>query len=398
MRYIMAMLMAAVMLAVPAMAFDISSYDFSSIEDQDNSMVSSSGSYTYNRVAVDENNVFSDQNVYSGLIFGADEGVQYKDHDANTGAIVANKIDTDANIDRNGDGVVKDVDANGDGRIADVDTDGNGIIDPDEIEVEEGVAGVRSDITRQFIQQKGTAYVTLMPNDVQYDPEKKPVTPVVVDIGFTKSNLAWVSGDMDKFVATPVSYAVAGGNYMDAVPDKLSPDCNNVWLYEQEKEAPISIEAKGDAWLMDAYVGSASNAKLVMTDEWGTSGDASNYVKPTATMSGYAERFGGYNDAYVDESSEFVNGLPTNSVDIDFGDEQQVVSHYWNTGFGLDFDAPECEDFPADIPIWTDPNHDGVYTPTGENEQIVTWPNNLPERFEEGAQYDTSGNLDHINI
>ncbi len=373
MRTILAMLMAAIMLVLPALAFDISGYDFSTIEDIDDDTVSESGTYTFNRVAVDEDNKFSPQNVYSGLIFGGDEGVQYDDKPANTGAVVANKVDTAATA------------------VIYVDNDGDGVAETP-VDV-----NTRSDITRQYIQQKGTAYVTLTPGTV-YDPENPEKPPVVVDVGFTKSNLAWISGDLDKFVATPVSYAVVGGNQLDAVPNALSPDCQNVWLYEQEQESPITIEATGDAWLLDAYAGSASNAKLVMTEDWGEAGK-SNYIKPTATMSGYAERFGGYNDAFVDESSELVQGeLPANRIDIDFGDSDQVVSNYWTTGFGLEYDEPECSDFPAVVPLWAVDPVTGINGPTGEDEEIVTWPNGLPEYYEPMAAYDSNGQLDHINL
>lgn len=369
MRTILAMLIAAIMLALPALAFDISGYDFSTIEKITDETVSESGTYTYNRVVVEEDNKFTPQDAYSGLIFGANEGVQYEDLLANTGAVVANKVDTAA---------YSDIDRNGDGVIADADNDGDGVIEDDEREV--NVPGVRSDITRQYIQQKGTASVTLTPGTV-YDPENPEKPPVVVDIGFTKSNLAWISGDLDKFVATPVSYAVAGGNQLDAVPNALSPLCQNVWLYEQEGESPITVEAVGDAWLLDAYVGSASNAKLVMTEDWGESGK-SNYIKPTATMSGYAERFGGYDDAFVDEYATLdFSGTPDNRIDIDFGDSDQIVSHYWTTGAGLLYDEPECSDFPAMVPTYGDSGYIGL-------EEIPTWPNGLPEYYEPGAMYD----------
>jgi hypothetical protein len=352
MRSILVMLIAAVLLAMPALAFELTGYDFSTIEAEDEEMVKDSGTYTFERVVVDENGAFSPQDAYSGLIFGVAEGDQFDGKPASTAAIVANKIDTAA-------------------------------------------TGVTSDVTRQFMQQKGSAYVLLTPEDAIYDPETPRAPETTVNIGFKKSNLAWVSGDLKEFTATPVSYAVAGGNWLDAVPDELSPNCNNVWLYEQEQEVPISVKANGESRLLDAYVGSASNANLVMIPSVGTAG-TSNYVPATAKMSGYAERFGGYTNAFVDAySSEFPGGVAENSIDIDFNgdlDADQIVSHYWGTGEGIALDEPECSDFPALIPVYLGG------TDTGDEEEIVTWPNSLPEFYEPLAMYDSGNNLIGVDL
>jgi hypothetical protein len=358
MRSILVMLIAIALLVVPALAFDISGYDFSSIEDEDQAMVSDSGTYTFNRVVVDEGGEFSEQDAYSGLIFGADEVDKFRDPrdnllvDAETAGIVANKVKTAA-------------------------TD------------------VNSEITRQYLQQKGTAYVLLKPGDADYhyDPEvTAPTTTTTVNIGFTKSNLAWVSGDLATFKATPASYAVAGGNGMDAVPEELSPNCKNAWLYEQEDEAPITVTANGESRLLDAYAGSASNANLVMTQSFvGSEGTFVPAAPATAKMSGYAERFAGYTDAFADTAGE------SNNIVIDFGTtdagDAATVEHFWNTGTGIVLDAPESDDFPNYVPVY----ENGA--PTGQTQDLVTWPNNIPGDYEPDAVYNpVTGEIDHFDF
>lgn len=351
MRHILAMLVAIALMAVPALAFDISGYDFSSIEDEDEAMTSSSGTYTFNRVVVDEDGDFSAQNAYSGMIFGVDEEDEFEDTitdpenpflvDAMTAGIVANKVTTAA-------------------------TD------------------VKSDITRQYLQQKGTAYVMLKSDETVYDPEVPKTPTASVDIGFTKSNLAWVSGDLASFEATPVSYAVVGGNGIAAVPDELSPICNNVWLFEREDEVPIIVTANGESRLLDAYAGSASNANLVMTPSVGVEG-TSNYVPATAKMSGYAERFAGYTDAFADSSGD------ANSIDIDFGEDAKV-EHFWTTGSGIELDAPESDDFPNYIPVYVGGEYKG-------DQEMVTWPNNVPGSYEPYAvDEDGDGDTDRFEF
>jgi hypothetical protein len=327
MRSILVMLIAIALLAVPALAFDISGYDFSSIEDEDQAMVSDSGTYTFNRVVVDDNGEFTGQNAYSGLIFGVDEEDEFTNSngdliEAETAGIVANKVKTEAD-------------------------------------------GISSTITRQYLQQKGSAYVTL--RDIT-DPENPP--KITVDMGFTKSNLAWASGNLKSFTATPVSYAVVGGNGLNAVPEDLSPLCKNAWLYEQENEVPITVKATGSASLLEAYVGSQSKASLTMVPEGKTSDEA-------ARMSGYAERFAGYTDAFVDDYLDYEKDPDDNKIIIDFGpvdgEDAATIEHYWTRENPIVLDEPTCDDFPNQIPVY-DESEDKVVG----YQELVTWPNNYP--------------------
>lgn len=315
MKGTIALILALALLMVPALAYK-PTIPTSAIDEISQQYVKDYGAYSFSRTAVDTGYQYTPQYAYSGMLFGADEGKEILGGVGYTAGVVANKITTDALT---------------------VDDDTGRLVD----------GAVDSQITRQYIQQGGSAYVTLAPG---YDPETEEQT--VVDMGFSKTDLAWISGDLDKFVVTPQSYAAVGGNNLEAVPKELSPDCKNAWLIERETQLPISIEAKGDSRLLDAYAGTASDANLVMTSE-GAGGSNSE-----ATMSGYAERFAGYTGAKVNAATDFVdeNGNPVfvdNSVVMDFGKgdgknpEDNTVENFWVTDLGVSFNAPDYEDFPA---------------------------------------------------
>lgn len=322
MRSILVMLMAIALLAVPAMAFE-PTIPVSSIEAVKEQLVKDQGAYSFARTAVDVNYEFSPQFVYSGMLFGVDEsgGVDPADYlyggHGYTAGVVANDIGTNAYV---------------------YNEDEDPAIPDDEY-----IEGVNSGITRQYIQQGGSAYVTLTPG---YDPENEAET--TVDMGFTKTNLAWISGDLDLFEVTPQSYAAVGGNYLEAVPKDLSPTCQNAWLIEREKQLPITVEAVGESRLLEAYAGTASEANLVMTAEGKGSAAA-------ATMSGYAERFAGYTDAKVNSYSGYdLNDWKDNSIVMDFGSavdadgNDNTVEHFWITDLGVSFNDPDYEDFPGE--------------------------------------------------
>jgi len=350
MKYVAALLLALAMFAVPGLAF-VPNIPVSALENITSSMTADYGSYTFQRFAVDagetDTTPFSPQDAYSGMIFGSGAGkpgllaagldeegeviyvpsnhVGFGNNFAYTGGILANKISTDAAYiytDPLGGTTIQDVGA---------------------------------DTTRQYIQQGGNMYVTFVPEGS--DPE---VTTGYSQMGLSKTNLAWISSKVDLFVVDAQSYGVVGGNFIDAVPVELSPYCKNVWLWEQEREAPIAIYTEGDGDLIDAYAGTASNVNLKLYPESVNNDDAKTL------MSGYAERFAGYDNA------EVAGNLPTtdgpniwneNKVVMDFGSlgEENVVENYWTTSDGVFWNEPFCADFPNTEP-------DGFF------EGSATWP------------------------
>jgi hypothetical protein len=348
MKAIIALLIAMALIIVPASAFT-PTIPYSTIEAQTEEMINDYGIYSYQRTVVDDGKTLSPQNTYSGLLFGAAEGTNFNFlplmKEGYTAGVVGNVIETTGGIyDENGD-----IDA----------------------------GTVRSDITRQWVQQGGTASVTLAPNGIKYDPEN-PNNPLpTVDMSFSKSNLAWVSGDLDEFSVSPESYAAVGGNYLNEVPMELSPHCQNAWLIEREEQQPITVTAQGfNTRLLEAYAGTASNANLVMTpsmgsidlveDGFGNTMAVGTGTLANAKMSGYAERFAGYDDAWVSVYDDSYLTTPTygpNKIVMDFGsdDADNLVENFWISGDGLDFDAPQYSDFPNEVA------GDGIY-----NGQI-TW-------------------------
>jgi hypothetical protein len=188
-------------------------------------------------------------------------------------------------------------------------------------------------------------------------------------MGLSKTNLAWISSKVDSFTVDAQSYGVVGGNFIDAVPVELSPFCKNVWLWEQEREQPITIYTEGDADLIEAYAGTASNANLKLLPESVNNDDAKTL------MSGYAERFAGYDNAEVAGNLPSLDGPAIwneNKIVMDFGstiyddegeviDTENVVENYWTTSLGVAWNEPFCEDFPN-----TEPD--------GDFEGLATWP------------------------
>jgi len=337
-KYIAALLLALALLAVPGLAF-VPVIPVSDLEKITTPMASDYGTYSYTRVAVDagatNSEEYTPQHVYSGILFGADEKDTFVDasgilRDANTGGVVANDMKTAALIfDQNGD----------------------------------PVEGVATDTTRQYIQQAGKVWLTQNPvgsdneNGVPYS-----------EMGFEKKQVAWMSSKMDIFEATPESQAAVGGNWLEFVPNELSPDCQNAWLIEREAmdySTPIYVVALGDADLKEAFGGSMSTSSLKLYP-------ASNSNTPAkALMSGYTERFAGYDDASIAANSpwttdDLTDTYSDNEIIMDIGSAS--VENFWMTYEGVEFDAPTAADFPADLPGSLD-------YPSG----WITWQDETPE-------------------
>ncbi len=347
MKAIIAILIALALMLVPALAFT-PTIPTSTIEAITDSYTKDTATYSYERYVVEEDNVFTPQYAYSGVLFGADQG-EYTDpnigdHEGYTAAVVGNVITTDA-------------------------TD------------------VTSDITRQYIQQGGSAYITQVPGNLVYDPENQETPQPTITMGFTKSNLAWVSGDLTSYSVDADSYAAVGGNYLETIPTALSPYCQNAWLIEREDEQPITISAVGSGTsLLDAYAGTASKASLTMYPGVGDleledyNGDGvpetvtGTGTAPKALMSGYAERFAGYDGAEVNQYDDIYSAgssLGENKIVMDFGDNS-LVENFWIMEGGVDFDAPTYADFPLTSDPITDA--DGTITWADEGSDDVGFP------------------------
>lgn len=254
-----------------------------------------SASYSYTRAVADAgtSNAIG-QNAYSGVLFGADQGVK---------------------SDGNNEGLMGGVVANG---ITTTPT---------------GAVG----LTRQVIEQTGTASVTTVPASY-YDNENQVDTPVVKE-SISNTNLAWVSGDLTSFSATPSSFGVVGGNYIDPAYQGDVTGCGNVWLYENDPTAPTIKVSTDNGNLLDAYAGSASTASLTAFPQIpGTNGF---FTPAKVTMSGYSENFAGYDGASVSPVDSSGSG---DSVKMDIGTSEIVDS--WNAHAGVyPFDNPVNSDF-----------------------------------------------------
>jgi hypothetical protein len=345
MKYIAALLLALALLALPALAFvpTASQLPVDDIEKITDNMQSDYGYYSYSHIAVDSSDPnnessYTPQFVYSGMLFGADnkDDTPLTDIQGNsyTAGVLANRINTSAwswkaNPDFNESLPVS-------------------VNNSREIFVE----GVNSDITRQYVNQGGSMYIAMTP--IGSDAERHVGYN---EMGFTKTNFAWISSKIDQFQVEASSQGAIGGNYLQGVPNELSPVCQNAWLIERECDpstiTPITITAIGDADLKEAYAGSKSTASLKIYP--------SDIDSPAnAKMSGYAERFAAYTDA--DVAGNFPANDPTatswsdNEILMTLGNGE--IENFWIGGRGLAFDAPDCEDFPDEFPSFGD----------------VTWP------------------------
>jgi len=347
-KYIAALLLALALLAVPGLAF-VPTIPITAIEGIKETSQADSGSYTFTRVAVDagETNTqtYTPQYVYSGMLFGADEAdksIASPEDDAYTAGVLANLIKTRA--------------AYGTELIANPEYDS--VTNPNVPRtIEVPADGVGTDTTRQYIYQGGNIYLTTTP--IGSDAENE--VDWSVDMGFSKTNLAWMSSTMDQFTVDAESQGVVGGNFLQAVPVELSPVCQNAWLIERECEPEsITVAAWGDADLKEAYAGTKSTADLKLYPK-----DVDSAA--SAKMSGYAEEFAGYTDADVAGNSPANTQDPTdtwsdNEITMLLGNRE--IENFWITGDGVTFDAPECEDFPE--------MGDGTFG-------LITWPTVEPD-------------------
>jgi hypothetical protein len=327
-KYIAALLLALALIAVPGLAF-VPTIPVSTIENISENMQVDYGSYSYSHIAVDHGDSntepsYTPQFVYSGMLFGADnkDNTPLTDNpkgNSYSAGVLGNLIKTTALI-----------------KTGTNPTTGF----PTYAE------GVNTDTTRQYVNQGGSMYMTMRPigsdaeNFVGYN-----------EMGFTKTNFAWISSKIDQFQVEASSQGAIGGNYLQGVPNDLSPECQNAWLIERECNdgiEPITVTALGDADLKEAYAGSKSTASLKLYPA-GLDTDAS------AKMSGYAERFAGYTDADVAGNS------PANANPIDYtakwSDNEILmnlgsgdIENFWMTGTGVAFDEPQCSDFPEEFP------------------------------------------------
>jgi hypothetical protein len=356
-KYIAALLLALALFAVPGLAF-VPTIPVSDLEKITTPMTSDYGTYTYTRVAVDAGNTntepFTPQHVYSGILFGADEAnifAPFGDEDSYTAGVVANDMSTTALVYVDNPDFDDQLPESAD--------------NPRQILVE----GVATDTTRQFIQQAGKAWLTQ--NPIGSDAEN--TVGYSTDMGFEKSQVAWISSKMDAFVATPASQAAVGGNFLESVPNVLSPACQNAWLIEKEDtadETPITVIANGDADLKEAFAGIKSTSELKLYPAGASS--AGTPYPADALMSGYTERFAGYNDASIAANAAWTNGVnpattetyTDNEIVMDVG--TTPVENFWITYEGVEFDAPNADDFPDN-----DPSSDYF--------GWVTWPDDTPK-------------------
>jgi hypothetical protein len=336
MKYVAALLLALAMLVVPGLAF-VPNIPVSDIDKISEDTVSESGYYSFTRVAVDANDLnahltdpaYTQQYVYSGMLFGADETDAFgpEEGDGYTAGVLGNVIKTKAY------------------RYA---------LDP--LTGEETLVledGVNSDTTRQYVNQGGSMYLTMSP--IGSDAETEVAYN---EMGFTKTNLAWISSKLDQFEVELASQGAIGGNFLTGVPNELSPVCQNAWLIEREcgvltedglidYQGPITVTAIGDADLKEAFAGSKSTAGLKLYPE-----DVDSVA--SAKMSGYAERFAGYTDADVAGNrpsevfpADYSLSWSDNRIEMDLGDG--IIENFWMAGTGVAFDAPECTDFPEEF-------------------------------------------------
>jgi hypothetical protein len=356
-KYIATVLLALALLAVPSLAFE-PSIPVATIEAQKETMQADYGSYSFSRIAVDAgptntwrtSPAYTPQYVYSGMLFGADEKNTFDTDDADTlpndaytAGVLANVIKTRATY---GTQTIPNP-------LYNPITNPNV---PQTITVPKD--GVGTDTTRQYVNQGGKIWLTTAP--IGSDAENQ--VDWSVDMGFEKTNLAWMSSKMDQFIVDAASQGAVGGNFLQAVPNELSPKCQNVWLTEREcgdqngLQGPISVAAWGDADLKEAFAGSRSTADLKM---YPADVDSDASVK----MSGYAERFAGYTNA--DVAGNFpaqgtTPGWDTNAITMDLG--SGTIENFWNAGEGVEFDAPTCSDFPKAFPSFG----------------YITWPDEDP--------------------
>lgn len=359
MKYIAALLLALALFAVPGLAF-VPIVPTSDLEKIDDTMSSDYGTYSYTRINVevgDDTNdqPFSPQHVYSGLLFGADEkdtfvaGNPLTLFNAYTAGVVANDMTTDA-------------------MVANPDYNPNLPISATNQPLIQGVA---TGTTRQYIQQAGKAWIAQYPNVVS---DNENIVPYSTEMGFEKSQFAWISSKMDQFVATPASQAAVGGNFLESVPIELSPDCQNAWLIEREAsedEAPITVTAFGDADLREAFAGIKSTSGLKLYPAGSTKDGLE--IPADALMSGYTERFAGYDKASIAPNIALSDADPSNANAESWSDNVIVmdvgttpVENFWMTWDGVEFDAPQASDFP---------NEDSDSDFYG----WVTWPDDAPQ-------------------
>lgn len=270
-----------------------------------------SGQYSYARIAVtsDDDAQLLPQDAYSGLVFGA----KWDNAQGYTAADVANRMQT-------------------------------------------AVTGAEG-ITRQYIAQTGSATITVKPEAV-FDDQNKCVVPVAT-ISVKDSNMAYVSGYLDKFTITPQSFAVAGGNGLDPVNTASGgpTECGNIWLYQIDKgtkgigttptytPSTISIEAVNAntnnpaSKIEEAYAGTLCKASLTVIPEW----PGSVPVPADVLVSGYNERFAGFIDAELEAGD---------CIDTTYAAD--TVSTFWNAASGVDYQVPELGDFGPNDVKWPD--------------------------------------------
>jgi hypothetical protein len=193
----------------------------------DAQITSDTAQYLYTRTVADAQGNFQPQNAYSAVEFGANQETTETDGNA-VGGEVANAMATAATIPT-------------------------------------GTTG----ITRQYIAQSGTASVSTAPASPA-DAENVVDTPVMT-ASMSSSNLAWISGDLTSFTASPSTFGTVGGNYLDPALDGGVSGCGNVWLYTHDPTESITVTANNGvdkngastpSTLVDAYAGTATSSSL----------------------------------------------------------------------------------------------------------------------------------------